>query len=462
MSIIHRMHLFGAVLTISLSCTIFCIPSAKALATQNALWVAESEGVLKIGTADGTSLFELPVQGGARLVTVDPENGDIWTYANQQIRAFHANGTLFLESKAPSVKRCNKWNRRNRWNRWNKRDIAIDNAAGDIAIDSAAGNLWLVVRNRLYRFDLHGQVQQVIKFSKMVSTISLDRSRSRLWVATKHRVSAFDEAGIKILVLKQFRRYGPIRQIEFDTTLDQLWVSVRKRLLRYDSNGQLVARKRMRFSKFLAGDGLGGIWGANRHKLVHVDKDGLMNVTIRPFEGYEDDRITDLRTDPNDHSVWVANKTVLKHYAVNDALLHEFVLDVGDGITRRISRLALHDVEEVQAPVIETTPPADDVEEVQAPVIEITSPADNEFLTTNTPTIELHISGGETGYRSDNIELTANGSPLAVNCQVSIDSAVCPMSIFTPLSAGDIELTATLLDNYGHPLGSDQISFTVP
>ncbi|MES9828583.1 MAG: hypothetical protein ABW201_09995 [Candidatus Thiodiazotropha sp.] len=58
----------------------------------NALWVAESTGVIKVATADGSILLEIEDDGDPRAVSVDQANSKIWVYGNDTLRAYGFDG----------------------------------------------------------------------------------------------------------------------------------------------------------------------------------------------------------------------------------------------------------------------------------------------------------------------------------------------------------------------------------
>lgn len=79
----------------------------------SALWIAESKGVIKVATADGTILFEIPDAEGIDGVAVDNEHGRVWTWGNRRLKAYSANGVIEINTHhhthAPSACRLPGW-----------------------------------------------------------------------------------------------------------------------------------------------------------------------------------------------------------------------------------------------------------------------------------------------------------------------------------------------------------------
>lgn len=65
--------------------------TGPAAAASQPLWVAESQGVLKIAASDGGALLEIPRDQVGSLA-VDPVSGDVWVYANQRLLRYGADG----------------------------------------------------------------------------------------------------------------------------------------------------------------------------------------------------------------------------------------------------------------------------------------------------------------------------------------------------------------------------------
>ena len=90
------------------------------------IWLAETNGTLKVSALDGAFLLELPeLPFGTAAAGVDPTNGNIWTYGDQRLRAFDREGDGFLDLSSEL------------YPLW---DSNID-----LVVDGNAGNVWLVL-----------------------------------------------------------------------------------------------------------------------------------------------------------------------------------------------------------------------------------------------------------------------------------------------------------------------------
>ncbi|MBI4334832.1 MAG: hypothetical protein HY673_26555 [Chloroflexi bacterium] len=71
-----------SVLCIFLSC--FPIHAQETLPPRpdyvNALWIAQSDGILKLATVDATVLLEIPEARNMRTLAVDEHRGVLWAY----------------------------------------------------------------------------------------------------------------------------------------------------------------------------------------------------------------------------------------------------------------------------------------------------------------------------------------------------------------------------------------------
>ena len=58
----------------------------------HALWVAKSDGIDKIDTADGSALLQTPGVKNVRAIAVDDQRGVLWAYIQNTLWAYHFNG----------------------------------------------------------------------------------------------------------------------------------------------------------------------------------------------------------------------------------------------------------------------------------------------------------------------------------------------------------------------------------
>ena len=74
-------------------------------ASAGSLWVAESEGTLRLIPIDGAVVLEIPEEPyGAGAIGVDPTNGNVWTWGEKRLRGFDRDGIEFLDVEFEVVK----------------------------------------------------------------------------------------------------------------------------------------------------------------------------------------------------------------------------------------------------------------------------------------------------------------------------------------------------------------------
>src|ERR1700688_410030 len=92
----RRSLLAGAVVSLALLAAGQTLAAQENPAAVNALWVAESSGVIKVATADGSLALEIPGLTNVRAVAVDHHRPTLWLYAGQNLYAYGYDGTQQL------------------------------------------------------------------------------------------------------------------------------------------------------------------------------------------------------------------------------------------------------------------------------------------------------------------------------------------------------------------------------
>ena len=323
----------------------------------NTLWVAESEGVLKVATVDGVIQFEIPVAEGVDTLTIDEDSGRVWTFGSKTLRAFEADGTAVVDVLISSIKET-------------------DNASG---LEVNAERVWLSVKKQLLVFDDQGQLLDDLQFNQAICSMTLDTQRAQLWAATRNRITVLNQDSQIVFTLEtpvgedddeddeggcrggedddddndgndeddegdDDNNFG-FKVLAYDVSQDQVWVSLSpKDLRRYHPDGQLafdVTLQSNAACQFISPDGQGGLWAADKKRLAHIDNTGLIEFQFKPFANENKQTIIDIAADPTDQTVWVANKTTLKQYDNVGALQNAFTPDLGDGVIRNINRLRI-------------------------------------------------------------------------------------------------------------------------
>ncbi|HEY3487024.1 MAG TPA: hypothetical protein VGL10_03065, partial [Gammaproteobacteria bacterium] len=397
-----------------------CLLVSLGAHSATALWIAESKGVIKVATADGAILFEIPDAKGIDSVAIDSSNSRVWTWGNQRLKAYSANGLLQI----------------------NERHHSLPDNGKPVDMLADTTGVWLAIDKELFRFDTQGKLKKSLKFKQDIRTLTLDTQRNRLWVAVPGKVFILDSAGRD---LKDFHTFFlEINQLEYDSSLDQTWVAVGPYVLRlnaqtlylnYVSEFGIGFKLRDRASA----DGQGGLWGAQDKQVSHLRASGTLDVSFKPFSGKHAE-LKDLISDADDGSVWLANRTTVKQYSLVGAQQKEFIPDLGDGIIRSINRMALAE-------------PG-----VGKPVIQFTNPAGGDFINRNMPPLTLSYTSDGT-LNTDSIEIKHDDTALDVECIADQTAAEC--NVLTPLDEGEITLTATITNDNGVRSDPASVTFTV-
>lgn len=114
----------------------------------NALWIAESNGVLKLATASGATLFEINNARTIRAVAVDERRGTLWAYGGGVLRAYAFNGVARLTINVPAH---------------DEETAEHDDETEDdvhhlaLSVDAADGGVWLGVAKTLYHYSAAGK-----------------------------------------------------------------------------------------------------------------------------------------------------------------------------------------------------------------------------------------------------------------------------------------------------------------
>jgi RHS repeat-associated protein len=417
---VSRKQILGIVASFSLLCLVL---SSLLLRAQDALlpnpdfadalWIAKSDGINKIATADGSALLQIDAVKNVRAVAVDERHGVLWAYIKDTLWAYRFNGgPLFSIPLSPHG------------DHGNGKEVVL-------SVNPENGTVWLGVKKSLYHFGTQGEWLSVHTLPDHVRALSWDPTTSCLWVGTQKTVNAIDDTGAVCKVI-DLGPHPDVEDLAVDPGSGDLWVALKKILKRYDASGTPMFEADIDKVACLAGDHQGGAWIATDKRLMRLDRSGLVLLDIGPFDG--PDKIVALANDPTDSSVWVGSKSKVSHIRSDGYLLQQ--LDLAG----EIRALALYG---------DRLPPG----------IAITAPQDGVTLNTNTPTIEIQYQDSGSGVDLETLFLLANDTELSVICQYSVTGATCTPT--TGLPEGIVTLTATIQDYAGNTSEEAEARFTV-
>ncbi|MBT3037525.1 MAG: hypothetical protein KME37_01170 [Candidatus Thiodiazotropha sp. (ex Codakia orbicularis)] len=435
---------------------IICFSSLVHAADQiNALWVAESTGVIKVATADGSVLLEIEDDGDPRAVSVDQANAKIWVYGNDILRAYGFDGVLLSQTQVSSVNGSDE-NASCQESLTSLLNLGGVNGSGadcfdhvrsilgiwpvNLVVGKNDGEIWLSVFKTLYQFDHTGTLQNSITFDRIIRSITHETTTNRLWVAVANQVVTTTPDGSTTEVMALGRRQH-ILDVAYDDNLNEIWVVTGRELQRYTSNGVQTFDQSLRHLRQVTPDGHGGVWLAGRHRLYRMDASGLIHFEMGPFQGLGLRRLIDIVADETDHTVWVANKHAIKHIDRDGQILHTFVMEGQRGIQRaKIRDLAIYT-------------------DAVAPELSILSPSDASYINSQQPQIALELVDDGSGVDVESLEILAEGETLPVECSGTLPEWVCTPTV--TLEEGPVSLSVTVADNAGNRSEPVVSTFTI-
>ena len=413
----------GSTIMVLLALIFACLSQSHA--SDSTVWIAESEGAIKVQTTTGDIDFEIPLAGGIESLAVSQQDQVVWTFADKTLRSYNMAGSSLQTIDISTV--------------------VSNGSVRGLAVTSE--RIYLAIRKRLYIFDSAGALLFETQHDRRVKGITLDTQRDQLWLATLEQVLVYDADGQLIQSMPMPNEDAEeYRRIAYDSFLDQIWISLsEKRLRRYNPSAQQVFETTLNkgvLRKFLSPDGNGGLWASRGQKMGHITNDGQLEFSFKPFLGYTDPGLVDLVSDPADQSVWVTNGNSIKRY--NSAGLQELEIipDLGDGIIRGINQLSIQALE-------------------PSPMVIVLKPIDGLVTNNNTPPIELEIETPSLNLNDLNIIIDAvevqpdclmddSSSPIEVTC-----------SLINSLVDGDHLLEARILNADGTVAANAESNFTV-
>jgi len=443
----------------------------------NALWIAESEGVLKVTTAQGTVLFEIEDLDDVRAVTVDETSGRLWALSKTTLLSYNFSGVLVSQTDI------------------NNLSDELDEGDAILQVSAASNSVWLSIEDNLLRFNLQGEIQQLTRTEEDIRSIVADETQSRLWVATSEQVAAF-QSGPLGTALSPFYTLDlsdidlessnddtdddqkesedekdedeeknndeddkesdddendiTIRALDVDQNSGDLWVGFSDRLRRYsiDSNNPVTPLATLAYEipiddlQHIATADDNHIWVATDKQLLRIFLDGPAVVDV---EAFNRDDIDALVADPANGDAWVARKRLIRQFDRDGRALQQI---------------------QIESEIVDLALFAD----IEGPEIEITLPEDNAELNPDTLNITLEISDEGAGINTDSLQLLVNSAPVEFTCQFTSaeqqdgdddDELIANCLLANNLPSGSVTLGASIEDNRGNIGVSDDVTVTV-
>jgi RHS repeat-associated protein len=377
-----------------------------------AVWVAVSEGVLKLLAADGSLLLEVTGLKRVQAVAIDAQRATLWVVAGDNLLSYAFDGTPQLA-------------------------LALPHGGGGralLAVNTTDGSLWLARDETLRSFSAAGQALQVVPLRGDVLGLSVDPGAALLWVATASSVTAYDAVAGQVVRTLALGHDADVRDVSADPATQCVWVARQDGVLRFAADGTLLLTAAPRLPVRVAAAPNGGVWAATKTNLVHLDGTGQVLGAVAPFT--KGGGISQLVADPADGSAWAASEHEVAHAGTGGQLLR----------------------------VVDFQPPADIqglalYADLIPPQLQIVLPAAGSSVNRPTPTLQVNYSDLGSGIDATSLAFAVSGSALAASCTYGGAGATCTPGM--PLPEGTITLTATVEDFAGNISPPAAVTFTV-
>ncbi len=440
------MYIFNAFRALIVLTLIFLISlSSEAVTISNndyvgALWVAESGGILKLATADGTVLFEIGDVKDIEALALDDTHGVLWSYGRGLLTRFAFNGSItgsydvgckVHRKEHLDFQRRDRKEERHQCQENNDTPIAISVAPSD-------GSLWLARGRKLSHYDSNGVILAELVSDKAITAIAISPLTSNIWLIDKKRLYRVIDNGVSLTLQELLKERKELKAIAYDEYLQELWLATEKELIRINESGTEQFRQYSKHTRHLSPDYKSALWVTTEHSVFKLDATGLLLLETDLLRGshYGGD-ITTMVADKSDGSLWLANKKQLIHLDSVGQVLHE----IGERKHHRdIRALAIY-------------------HDTTAPNLNITLPLDGSYLNTNLPSINVSYSDNGMGVDGDSLKLFINGAEAAVTCETTEQDAQCHLAV--PLAEGGTVLAAQVSDYAGNTSDKATITFTV-
>ncbi len=382
----------------------------------DALWVAESGGVLKLATTDGHLILEIGDVASARAIAVDHRRNSIWFYASRTLYSYSFGGAKQLSVSLTNLPVSLP---------------LIDVPETDLAVFEDDGSVWLAVGRNLLSLLSSGQRLHTLQLSESIKSLAVDQKHGILWVATAHAVAAYDAVTGSVI---RSIPVADVQSVDVDPLTSILWMAWRDGIRSYASDGTLIRQVALSHPTHVAADLRGGAWAATATELRRIGPSGQMLATLRPFGLLEG--IVALAVDPSNDSLWAVSELNVAQVSGIGQRLRIF----GFSPPVRIWDLALY-------------------ADVWPPTLSLRAPRADTYLNTSRPVFELDWSDLGTGVDSASLAIRANGSALAVSCTASVSGGIC--TVVNPLPDGSVTVSATVKDRVGNTSDPSAVNFTI-
>ncbi|HXG28236.1 MAG TPA: hypothetical protein VNJ47_05235 [Nevskiales bacterium] len=218
---------------------------------QDAVWIGESGGVIKLDPASGQPILRIDTLEDVRTLAVDERAGTVWIFSQGNLYLYDFQGQLKKSFSAPMpptgvldsplIQRLSGSSSAVFRAAVCTANIAtLDTLPPDLlwtgallATSPEDGSAWLTLGSHLYQFSPEGNLLSDLDVGELITGIGVDVSRSRVWVSTCESVRAYEADG-SIAVQKNLNlSANQIRGIDYDATRDELWLIMGNEVRRF-------------------------------------------------------------------------------------------------------------------------------------------------------------------------------------------------------------------------------------
>lgn len=378
-----------------------------------ALWVAKTDGVLKLATADGHVLFEISDADNAQAMAIDEQRGRLWFYGNNVLSAYTFNGRLITSHR-------------------NNPPIANSSSAF-LAVTPVDGSVWLGSGNNVVHYSQEGEVLSSKKASGIITAITADNDSAAVWVTDTKSAYLVTESNHLLSLQEIYKASSAIQGLQHDEYLQEIWITTGTGLVRIDNSGQVKFESAFKQLKHIAPDHQGAVWAVTGQKVYRMDASGLVEAELNLFLPRDGGEIVAVAADKSDGTVWLANRKTLVHLGLAGESLHEINESKGSAGINALSIFR----------------------DLIAPLISILKPADDSLTNNNRPIIEIGYNDSGIGVDGETLRLFVNANEVVTQCETANDGAKCTLGVALP--EGLNALSAEVKDYAGNASEKTQI-----
>jgi RHS repeat-associated protein len=387
----------------------------------DALWVAESHGILKIAAAGGDIDLAIDSAEEVRAVAIDPVGALVWVARAEHLTAYAFDGevqhSIELDSKNAS------------------------SSSPVLSVDQRDGSVWLARGLTLEIFAFDGSLIASSRLSDEVVAMSLGESAGTRWIASRRQAGLRNEHG-DVLDAWAVASGEQIRDIALQLTEGGLWLLSNRNVHLYKPVEQDIAWQREeRHLERIRLHNDGSAWFAGKRRMLRLDIQGSV---AGGFEYGQPGNLVDFAVDPLDGSLWIASQQYLERYGSDGTLIDEYAFSSSDH-EGRLWSLALY---------------VDDI----PPSLAIVDPVPGTLTNNSLYPFKVQYEDTGIGVDPETLEFSINDTPAPFDCE-QLDETGSRCLPVHALPEGGNHVEATVSDfnmNVSAPASVDLIVDTIP